>query len=304
MTQPTDRPPHRLILVTGPAGAGRSTAIDVLEDLGLEVVDNLPLSLLPRLLDGAPPARPMAVGIDARNREFSTAAMIETIRGLSRRDDLVLEVVYLDCDDDTLLRRFSATRRRHPLAPEEAPEVGIARERDLLQAVRAEADVLIDTSELTPHQLRADLERLFAPDNAPGLAVTLCSFSYKRGLPRGADLVFDVRFLSNPYWEPALRELDGRDPAVAAHVAADPRFEPFFARLADLLLFTLPAFRDEGKTHLSVAVGCTGGQHRSVAVTELLANTLAGAGWRVSKRHRELARTALSGREGKPGTAA
>ncbi|KAA0916211.1 RNase adapter RapZ [Aquicoccus porphyridii] len=283
----------RRVLVTGPSGAGRSTAIRALEDLGYEAIDNLPLSLMPRLLDGPGHDRPLALGIDTRNREFSANALIEMIDAIGHGPGRRLDVLYLDCREDVLLRRFSETRRRHPLAPAESPNVGIARDFDLLMPVRARADILIDTSDMTPHDLRAEVEGWFAPDPlGRRLAVSVNSFSYKRGLPRGIDMVFDCRFLRNPYWDPALRALDGRDTRVAGHVAGDARFAEFFDRVAGLMRMLLPAYAEEGKAHLSVAFGCTGGQHRSVALAEKLAKALAEEGWPVSIRHRELERHA------------
>lgn len=292
-TQGLDRGPgeeHRLVLVTGPSGAGRSTAIDALEDLGYEVIDNLPLSLVPRLIEGEPLGRPIALGLDVRNRDFNATALIELIDGLTRDPRVALEVVYVDCAVPELIRRYSQTRRRHPLAPDETPTEGIAREVDLLAPIRARADHLIDTSEMSPHDLKAELAQWFARGTVARMAVSLQSFSYKRGLPRGVDMVFDCRFLRNPHWEAGLRDLDGRDPAVADFVRADPRFGEFFDRLAGLVSLLLPASVDEGKAHLAIAFGCTGGQHRSVAVAEMLGKVLAEAGWAVSKRHRELER--------------
>ena len=283
---------QHLLLVTGPSGAGRSTAVNALEDQDWEVIDNLPLTLLPRLIAGPPLARPLALGLDVRNRDFTVDALIETIDRLAADDSLTLEVLYLDCDEETLVRRYSETRRRHPLAPEGPPIVGIQREREMLVPIRARADTLIDTSEMSPHDLRAEIGGRFGADGAAGLTVTVQSFSYKRGLPRGADLVFDTRFLRNPHWEPALRRRDGRDPAVLAHIAEDARYAPFIDRVTSLLLDLLPAYREEGKSHLSIAFGCTGGQHRSVALAEETAKALAAAGWQVSKRHRELERRA------------
>ncbi|TDE37376.1 RNase adapter RapZ [Antarcticimicrobium sediminis] len=280
--------PVRLVLVTGPSGAGRTTAIHALEDLGFEAIDNLPLRLVPLLLDGPEPPRPLALGIDPRNRDFSTDGLIDLIDTLSKRRDIAATTLYLDCRDGVLIRRFSETRRRHPLAPAESPEIGIRRELDLLAPVRDRAEVLIDTSNLNPHQLRAEVERGFARDGEGRLAVTVQSFSYKRGLPRGIDMAFDCRFLTNPYWVPELRSFDGRDPRVAAHVAADPRFQPFFDRVLDLTRLLLPAYREEGKSHFSIAFGCTGGQHRSVALAESLGKALAEDGRQVSIRHREL----------------
>jgi UPF0042 nucleotide-binding protein len=287
---PSPTPAHRLILVTGPSGAGRTTAIRALEDLGVEAIDNLPLSLLPRLLDGPPLGPPLALGLDVRNRDFSVAALIELIEGLGADPDVQAQLLYLDARADVLVKRFSETRRRHPLAPAESPTDGIDREIDLLAPIRSRADVLIDTSDLTPHDLRAEIGHWFGDSAGGKLAISIQSFSYKRGAPRGLDLIFDCRFLTNPYWQPDLRALDGRDPAVAAHVTADPRFAEFFDRVTGLVEFLLPAYVEEGKAHLAIGFGCTGGQHRSVLVTERLADRLAEAGWQVSKRHRELER--------------
>ncbi len=281
---------HRLILITGPSGAGRTTAIRVLEDLGYEGIDNIPLSLVPRLLDGPPLGRPIALGLDVRNRDFNATALIELIDLLTRDPRVALEVLYLDCSVTELIRRFSETRRRHPLAPAESPAEGIEREMDLLAPIRVRADHLIDTTELSPHDLKAEIARWFDRGTTGRLAVSVQSFSYKRGVPRGVDMIFDCRFLANPYWNPALRALDGRDSAVVDYIRTDPRFAEFFQRLHDLLLLLLPAHLDEGKAHLSIGFGCTGGQHRSVALAEMMGTALAQAGWPVSKRHRELER--------------
>ncbi len=286
--------PTKLVIVTGPSGAGRSTAIAGLEDMGFEVIDNLPLSLIPPLLSGAP-IRPLALGVDARNRDFAPEKALALIEELARRPDLSLELLYLDCAPDMLLRRYSETRRRHPLAPDGSPEQGIGAEAPLIAPLRVRADILIDTSHLTPHQLREELRARLMRAGTTGLAVSLQSFSYKRGAPGGLDLMFDVRFLRNPHWNRDLRELSGLDAAVGAHIAADPLFEGFETRLNDLLLLLLPAYRQEGKSHLSIGIGCTGGQHRSVFVVEKLAKTLADADWQVSIRHRELSRRAAIG---------
>jgi UPF0042 nucleotide-binding protein len=281
---------HRIVLVTGPSGAGRTTTINALEDLGYEVIDNLPLSLVDRLTEGAPLTRPVALGLDVRNRDFNATALIELIDRLTRNPGVALEVIYLDCRPDELIRRYAQTRRRHPLAPAETPAQGIEREIDLLAPIRVRADVLVDTTEMSPHDLKAEIGRWFGRGEASRLAVSLQSFSYKRGLPRGVDMVFDCRFLTNPHWVPGLRELDGRDPRVAAHVEGDPRFAAFFDKLAELVQFLLPAQLQEGKAHLAIGFGCTGGQHRSVVVAEKLAKRLAEQGWPVAKRHRELER--------------
>ena len=291
----------RLVLVTGPSGAGRSTAIRVLEDMGYEAIDNLPLSLLPKLLEGETPHRPLALGVDTRNRDFSTNALIEVIDRMDGQSDAPMQVLYLDCTDDVLLRRFSETRRRHPLAPAESPEMGIAREMDLLRPIRARADILIDTSELSPHDLRAEMAQWFGPDGRSGLAVSVHSFSYKRGVPRGLDMVLDCRFLRNPYWEATLRALDGRDAEVGGYVAGDPRFAAFRDKVIDLTCLLLPAYEAEGKAYLAIGFGCTGGQHRSVTMAETLAQALAKDGWPVSIRHRELERRGAVAKASAPG---
>lgn len=283
----------RLVLVTGPSGAGRTTAIHALEDMGYEAIDNLPLSLLPRLLEGPVLDKPLALGTDVRNRDFSTTALIEAIDQLATRANTPLQVLYLDCVPEVLLRRFSETRRRHPLASAETAEEGIARELDLLGPIRVRADMLIDTSELTPHDLRAELERWFLPQGAGRLAVSVHSFSYKRGLPRGLDMVLDCRFLRNPHWDDALRGNDGRSEAVKSYIAEDPNFGPFRTHVSALMDLLLPAYEAEGKAYLSIGFGCTGGQHRSVAMAETLTATLAEAGWQVSIRHRELERRGM-----------
>ena len=293
----TDRPQtptlaqdHHLVLVTGPSGAGRSTAIRALEDLGYEAIDNLPLSLVPRLIEGPALGRPIALGLDVRNRDFNASALIELIDRLTRDPRVALDVLYLDCAPSMLIQRYSETRRRHPLAPDETPAQGVEREIDLLSAIRVRADHLIDTTELNQHELKSEIGRWFDPGQGQRMAVSVQSFSYKRGVPRGLDMIFDCRFLRNPHWQADLRAMDGRDPAVVDHIAADPRYVEFHRKVIDLLLFLLPAHLAEAKAHLAIGFGCTGGQHRSVAVAEIVGNVLAEAGWPVSKRHRELER--------------
>lgn len=292
---------QRVVLVTGPSGAGRSTTLHALEDLGYEIIDNLPFSLIPRLLDGPPISRPVALGIDVRNRDFTASGLIELIDRLTRIPEIAPEVLYLDCRPEELLRRYNETRRRHPLAPDDSPAEGIAAEIDLLAPIRARAEVLIDTAELSPHDLKAEIGRFFATSGTNKLAVSIHSFSYKRGVPRGLDMMFDCRFLRNPHWDAALRPLDGRAPEIAAYLDDDPNFAAFLAKVRDLLLFVLPAHVSEGKSHLAIGFGCTGGQHRSVAVTEKMVKSLADAGWQVSKRHRELERRAGGAADKKQG---
>ena len=290
---PASQKAARVVFVIGPSGAGRSTAINVFEDLGFDTISNLPLSLFSRVISGPGSTPRLALGLDVRNRDFSVDAILAALESVSTADHAA-ELLFLECSTDVLLRRYSETRRRHPLAQSTSPEVGIAKERELLAPIRDRADHLIDTTSMTPHDLKADINRRFADDGAAELVLSVESFSYKRGLPRGVDMIFDVRFLANPHWEAELRALDGRAPEVAAYVEADARFADFFTKICDLVESLLPAFKAEGKTYLSVGLGCTGGQHRSVAVAEKLANALAEKGLQVSTRHREIERRGLS----------
>lgn len=281
--------PH-LVLVTGPSGAGRSTAINVFEDLGFETIDNLPLALLPRLLSGQDADRSMALGIDVRNRDFDTGRVLGLLNDIAKAGEFDSTLMYVDCGIETLLRRYSETRRRHPMSPDEAPLQGIEQEKILLEPLRARADVLIDTTDISPHDLKTEIKSSFAESHETGLAVSVQSFSYKRGLPRGIDMVFDCRFLNNPYWDESLRGKTGCDQSVMDFVAADARYGAFFEKILDLTLLLLPAYQQEGKAHFSIGLGCTGGQHRSVAVAEQLAKALAQKDWQVSIRHREMER--------------
>ena len=284
--------PH-LLVITGLAGAGHSTALRLLEDIGYEAVDNLPLSLLGGLAAGAPD-RPIAIGIDSRTRGFSPAALIAELEALKAggRD---VRLIFLLCSDSVLQRRFTETRRRHPLATDRPVADGIRHERNLLAPLREIADLVIDTSELKTGDLKRVLSSHFAADRAPGLAIAVISFSYRQGLPREADLVLDARFLRNPHYEAELRDLTGRDPEVVRFIEADPGFAPFFTGLTGLLLPLLPRFEQEGKSYLTLAVGCTGGKHRSVMVAERLADWLRAQGQAVELRHRDVARASGDG---------
>ena len=280
---------QKIIVVSGPSGAGRSTAINVLEDLGFEAIDNAPLSLIPRLTDGELNS-PLAIGVDVRNRDFSTAGVKDVLTQLRARSDIDCKLLFLEANEDTLVRRYSETRRRHPLSPNAPAIQGIRREAAILASLREQAEFLLDTSDLSPHDLKAHLTDWFSDGGAALFGITLQSFSYKRGLPKASDMTFDCRFLKNPHWDQALRASTGLDAAVGAYVETDPLASPFKAQVTDMLLMLLPAFRTEGKSHISIGFGCTGGQHRSVYITEQVALALAEKGWQVSKRHRELER--------------
>lgn len=281
-----------VVIVTGMSGAGRSTAINVLDDLGYEPLNNFPLALLETVIApaAAGPARRIAFGIESRTRGFSTRALMSSLDLLRSNYGIGALLVFLDCADDVLIARFSQTRRRHPLAPAEDPATGVARERAILDEVRARADLVIDTTELTPHDLKREISARFGQGMAAGLAVSVQSFSFKRGAPHEADMVLDCRFLRNPYWDEELRALDGSDARIQSFVSDDPLYAPFFAKLSDLTLMLLPAYKAEGKAYFSIALGCTGGRHRSVAVAEALAREIEAAGWTVALRHRELGR--------------
>jgi UPF0042 nucleotide-binding protein len=281
----------RLVVVTGLSGAGKTSALKALEDIGYEAVDNLPLPLLSALVGQAGESRgPLAIGVDIRTRDFSVAPFIQELDELIAAKRADVRLIFLDCDDEVLQQRFTETRRRHPLAADRPLMDGIRHERSLLARLRGRADAVIDTTEKTLAELRATLEESFGLDGAPGLAIFVTSFAYGRGLPREADLVFDARFLKNPHYEPALRALTGEDEAVGAYIRTDPDFESFFKALTDMLGPLLPRFEKEGKSYLTIAIGCTGGRHRSVYIAERLTEWLNARGQRVNLRHRDARR--------------
>jgi UPF0042 nucleotide-binding protein len=284
--------PARVLLVTGMSGAGRSTALKTLEDMGYEAFDNLPLSLVPALIESiAADARAIAVGADLRTRGFAIESMLEPLDAVVGRTGRELKVLFVDCDDEPLQRRYTETRRPHPLAGDRPVTDGIRLERRVVSALRDRADLVIDTSNLSA----ADLKRLLTGHFAlatGGLRVFVTSFAYRHGIPRDADLIFDVRFLDNPHYVPQLRQLTGRDVAVAAHIERDPDLARFLVGLWRLLEPLLPRYEQEGKTYLTIAIGCTGGRHRSVYVAERLAAQLGAAGLQVELAHRDLVQTA------------
>lgn len=284
---------QRLLLVTGLLGAGKTTALRVLEDLGWEIIDNFPIRLLKRLIDKTePPASdlraPLAIGFDARTREFDPHAIIEQVKSLTRRGDIELTTLFLDCGSRELERRFNETRRRHPLAADMPVTSGIAAERELLEPLRRWADMLIDTTGLATNELQQLIRQRFAADEGPLLTVTVSSFGFARGMPPVADLVFDMRFLDNPHWNPELRPLTGLDEGVGAHIRRDPAYAEAFARIRDLVLHLLPRYQAQGKAYVHIAFGCTGGRHRSVFVAEEIGAALREAGFSPTLLHRNL----------------
>ena len=283
-----------VVIITGLSGAGRASILNMLEDLSFETVDNPPLAVLEALLgDGD---LPIAVGVDTRSRGFDPPALLKILERLRLRPDLAPTLLFATAEDAVLLRRYTETRRRHPLAPGgpfgTRVQDGIARETLLMAPLREAADLLVDTTDVPLPELRRRMEARFRPEGAPGLSITVQSFGFPKGLPREADLVFDMRFLRNPHYVPALKPLTGRDPGVAEYVAEDQAFPVFWQNLTALLDPLLPRYVAEGKKYLTIALGCTGGRHRSVFVAEKLAAHLAETssmhGWRVELAHREL----------------
>ena len=290
-----------VVIVTGLSGAGKATILRALEDIGYEAVDNPPLLMMEEMV--ARGDRRLAVGVDARTRGFDANAVLETIARLRLDPLLQVQLVYAWADESTLLRRYTESRRRHPLAPQGRVVDGIAAEVTLTAPLQGGADLSIDTSELPVAQLRQVIERHFGTDAGQArLAVSLMSFAYPKGLPREADLVFDARFLRNPYYDPTLRPGTGLDAAVGAYIEQDPDFAKFFSRLTEFVNLVLPRFVQEGKKYATITIGCTGGQHRSVYLIEKLAQHLTTQAtvltaeteqdipWRVIVTHRELAR--------------
>ncbi|MFK7943619.1 MAG: RNase adapter RapZ [Paracoccaceae bacterium] len=289
LPDPVRNPAPLVLVVTGMSGAGRTTSISALEDLGYEALNNFPVSLFEALIQPVTgTSAPIAIGVESRTRGFSTRALTETVDRLRDRWRAGTVLIFLDCSNEVLISRFSQTRRRHPLAPAEDPATGVARERDILAPIRERADAVIDTTTMTPHDLKAELQNRFALLESTGLAISVQSFSYKRGTPHGADMVLDCRFLRNPYWDEGLRALDGRDPRIQGFVREDPLYENFFEMLLNMVSTLLPAYRDEGKAHFTIGLGCTGGRHRSVTVAEGLSAALKEKGWPVSVRHPEI----------------
>jgi RNase adapter protein RapZ len=297
-------PRQRLLLVTGLLGAGKSTVLKVLEDLGWETIDNFPIRLLGRLIDSPDSATadlraPLAIGFDSRTRGFDPGKVIDRVKKLTDRPDLQVTTLFLDCAGQELERRYNETRRRHPMAHDLPAASGIAAERELMEPLRRWADIVISTSGFTSNDLQQAVRERFADEASSGLTVSVTSFGFSRGTPPLADLVFDMRFLDNPHWDDALRPQTGQDKAVAAHIRKDPAFAEAFERIRDLILLLLPRYQAQGKPYVNIAFGCTGGRHRSVFVAEQIAKALTKEGYAPSLVHRNLTARAADGVEGK-----
>jgi UPF0042 nucleotide-binding protein len=296
-TESADSRQH-ILLVTGMLGAGKSTALRELEDLGWEAIDNFPIRLLQRLIEGETAQHPLAIGFDSRTRGFVPVDVIERVRKLEESGQVTLTSLFLDCAGHELERRFNETRRRHFLARDMPVSTGIAAERELLEPLRRWADVLIDTTHFTTNDLQMRVRELFAATAPREMTVTVSSFGFSRGMPPVADLVFDMRFLDNPHWVPGLRERTGLEDPVGEYIAADPAFESSFERIRDLLLELLPRYAEKGKSYVNIAFGCTGGRHRSVFMTERMARALREGGFSPTVLHRNLGSRAAELLEG------
>jgi UPF0042 nucleotide-binding protein len=284
---------QRVLLVTGLLGAGKTTALRVLEDLGWETIDNFPIRMLGQLI-GKPGdvaeglKSPLAIGFDSRTRGFDPHAIIERVKRLTERQDLEVTTLFLDCSGQELERRYNETRRRHPLAADMPAASGIAAERELMEPLRRWADMVVVTTDMSANDLQQQIRERFAPLSGHGITITVSSFGFSRGMPPVADLVFDMRFLDNPHWVEQLRPLTGKDAPVADHIRRDPAFEVVFGQIRDLLLTLLPRYEAQGKAYVHIAFGCTGGRHRSVFTAEQMTAALREQGYSPTVLHRNL----------------
>tara|TARA_B100000678_G_scaffold71142_1_gene58451 strand:+ start:1178 stop:2098 length:921 start_codon:yes stop_codon:yes gene_type:complete len=300
------REPKQILLVSGMSGAGKSTVLRTLEDLGWEVVDQLPLLLLDRLLATELPdsvddhAKPLAVGLSTRTRGFDPQGLVTRIKALREEYGHNIGVLFLDCAGAELERRYSETRRRHPLAQDRPASDGIARERELLAPLRRWANRLIDTTDLSANDLVQEVRSTFATQEMREPTLSILSFGYARGVPRGADLILDMRFLRNPHWDDTLRPGTGKDRDVSEYIAADPAYEEAMRSIENLLLLLLPRYREQGKAYVTLGFGCTGGRHRSVHVAERVAARLRDEGFSPTVRHRDLGSAPQDSLEGTP----
>lgn len=294
MTQNTAPEPQKILLITGVSGAGKTTALKTLEDLGWETVDNFPIKLAGQLLKIPVPGGengpnvPLALGFDSRTRGFDAEALIGQIRKLQAQANLEIMTLFLDCAGVEIERRYAETRRRHPMAQDRPAIDGIAIDRAVMEPFRRWAEAVIDTSKLSAHDLQVAIRERFSSDTSPHSNITVSSFGFSRGVPHNADLVFDLRFLRNPHWDGNLRPMTGQDVAVADYVAADPKYDEAMQKIRDLLRFLLPLYDAQGKAYVNIAFGCTGGRHRSVHVAETFGAWLRADGFALTVAHRDL----------------
>jgi len=289
-----------MVLVTGMSGAGKTTVLKAFEDLGFEALDNIPISLLGTVVNPVSEgdAPPLAIGVDIRTRDFDAKALTDRIEKLRLRPGLRIQVLFVDCEDEELLRRYTETRHRHPLAHDRPILDGITIERDLVSPLVNFVDLYLDTTGRTPYDAKGFLTHNFETGESPrSMAVLVTSFSYRHGIPRDADLVFDVRFLRNPHYDPILKPMNGRDEGVQAYISEDSMFADFIDHLTSLLNPLLPRYAQEGKSYLTIAVGCTGGKHRSVFVAETLSAWLEKSMNNIRLVHRDLNETSTRAEE-------
>lgn len=293
-----------ILLVTGLSGAGKTTVLKTLEDLGWEAVDNFPIRLAGPLLDIPAPigrsgsAIPLALGFDSRTRGFKAEALIKQIKQLQKRPDLNIMTLFLDCAGTEIERRYAETRRRHPMAQDRPAMDGIAQERMMMEPLRRWAETVIDTSKMSAHELQVDIRERFSSEATPHTTVSITSFGFSRGVPHNVDLVFDLRFLRNPHWDNELRPMTGLDAEVSAYVEADPAYQEAMAKIRDLLAFLLPLYDAQGKAYVNIAFGCTGGRHRSVHVAEQFGKWLRDDGFSPTVSHRNLTSRPIDALEG------
>jgi RNase adapter protein RapZ len=304
MTGKRSSKPQTILLVTGLSGAGKSTVLKTLEDLGWEAVDNFPVRLAGPLLDipatgGRSTQRlPLALGFDSRTRGFKVEQLIKQIKDLQKNPELNIMTMFLDCSGSEVERRYSETRRRHPLAQDRPAIDGIGLERTMMEPLRRWAETVIDTTRLSANDLQTEIREKFGNQTAAHSTITVTSFGFSRGVPHNADLVFDLRFLRNPHWDKNLRPMTGLDSEVSAYVKADPEYEGAMTRIKDLLAFLLPLYDTQGKAYVNIAFGCTGGRHRSVHVAEAFGRWLRDEGFSPNVVHRNLTSRPIDALEG------
>ena len=283
-----------VLVVTGLSGAGKTTTLKTLEDIGWETVDNFPIRLVEGLLNTPPSSSiedadpPLALGFDSRTRGFEPDKLIQRIKQLQDNENFLISTLYLDCTGAELERRYGETRRRHPLALDRPAKEGIALERTQLEPFRRWADHVMDTTNLSANDLQKEIRQQFMLQDSETTTITVTSFGFSRGLPNNIDLLFDVRFLANPFWDDELKLLTGLDQPVADYISKDLAYSEALEKFEDMLKFLLPKYRDAGKAYVNIGIGCTGGRHRSVHIAEVLSKNLHAAGFSPTVSHRNL----------------